>query len=589
MRRSFIALGAALVAGCYSAALKPLDVAPPQATRVNNEDGTFLFATAAPEEARPESGVPKPAEVQRTVAAVFGDTLIAVAVLDGPMPAEGPQWDIDVRSYETQERVAYYVNLFTQTSRTRFQEKLRLGTRYDAMIRGKLRAGGIPEDMTFLALVESGFDPNAYSSAAAVGMWQFMSSTARDVGLRVDWWVDERRDPARSTDGAIRFLKDLHNQFGSLYLAAAAYNGGPGRVSRGLTQFAEEMEGRSGEDRFFALAEQNYLRSETKNYVPQIIAAALVGKEPTRYGLSFDTLASYQYDSVEVAAGTPLNAVAVAAGVELSTIKELNPAVLRGMVPPSGPLWIRVPFSDGAQNEPIVAALAALPASDRVGYRTIKTLGTESSASVAAKAGISSKQLAAYNPGLKSSKKGKLLAGQTLRVPTLATVAAATGVPDPSIERYGSRTVAASRSGSVHIVKRGESLGRIAARYKLSVARLKSLNGMRGDRVVAGQALRVRATPVSRTTTAARKPAATSSRTSTAARSSAASASKTAVAKSKTSATVRKTSVKAPSKTAKTGKAGSSASTTVANATPKIAAKKVAAPKAATTKKSTGN
>jgi membrane-bound lytic murein transglycosylase D len=152
------------------------------------------------------------------------------------------------------------------------------------MIRAKMRDGGLPEDMYYLGLVESGWDPNAYSKAAAGGMWQFMTTTARDMGMRVDWWVDERRDPVRSTAGAVRFIKDLKEQFGSLYLAAAAYDGGPGRIARGLSRYADAFEGTTGDDLFFALADKNYLRAETREYVPQLIAAALVGKEPERYG-----------------------------------------------------------------------------------------------------------------------------------------------------------------------------------------------------------------------------------------------------------------------------------------------------------------
>ncbi|MEO7363634.1 MAG: transglycosylase SLT domain-containing protein [Gemmatimonadaceae bacterium] len=486
-------------AACHSPATKP-ELAPQSAAAVASAapEAPPTYTSAAQAKAS-DTAIIKSAEVVSAVAGVFGDTGAITPLIDA-IPTAGPTWDIDVRSYEGQERVAFYVNLFTQSSRSRFQERLHQGTRYEPMIRAKLKAGGIPEDMTYLAMVESGYDPNAYSSAAAVGMWQFMSSTARDVGLRVDWWVDERRDPALSTDAAIRFLRDLQNQFGSLYLAAAAYNGGPGRVSRGLTRFAEEMEGAAGEDRFFALAEHDYLRSETKNYVPQIIAAALVGKEPVRYGFAYDTLAQYAYDSVEVAAGTPLSAGATASAVDLSAIKELNPAVLRGMVPPTGSMWLRIPQNGAVAATEFGTALAALSEGERAGYHAMKSTGSESAASVASKAGITASQLAWYNPGLKSTKKGKLIAGQSVRVPTVATVAAASIVPDPSIERYGSSTVAATRGGSVHIVKRGESLGRIAVRYGVSVARLKSLNGMRGDKVLAGQALRVKATPVSRTT-----------------------------------------------------------------------------------------
>ncbi|MGV3709445.1 MAG: transglycosylase SLT domain-containing protein [Gemmatimonas sp.] len=504
-RKLLLAFGAALLVGCQSRPLSPLiatGAAP--AAEPSRGDSRASAPGSAIKTAPTDSTVAlKSVEVEKTVAGVFGDTNIVAPLVDVSMNA-GPTWDIDVRSYEGQERVAYYVNLFTQGSRNRFQERLRQGTRYEPMIRAKLRAGGIPEDMSYIAMVESGFDPNAYSSAAAVGMWQFMSSTARDVGLRVDWWVDERRDPAKATDAAIRFLRDLQNQFGSLYLAAAAYNGGPGRVSRGLTRFAEEMEGSAGEDRFFALAEHDYLRSETKNYVPQIIAAALVGKESARYGFNYDTLPEYLYDSLEVAAGTPLAVVAEAATIELSALRELNPAVLRGMAPPNSSIWIRLPQNGPMAVADVAMRLDSMPDESKIGYRSVKTTGSESSASIASKAGISSKQLAMYNPGLKSTKKGKLVSGQTVRVPTAQTVAAASSVPDPSIERYGTSTVAATRSGAVHIVKRGESLGLIARRYKTTVANIKRLNNMRGDRVVAGQALRVKAASAPKASSASR-------------------------------------------------------------------------------------
>ena len=400
--------------------------------------------------------------------------------LESVMNAE-PSYDLNVLSYESHERVSHYVRQFSGPARDRMSKRLQLGTRYDPMIRAKLRAAGMPEDLTYLALIESGYDKHAYSRAAAVGMWQFMTATARGVGLRVDWWVDERRDPARATDGAIRFLSSLQKQFGSIYLAAAAYNGGPGRVSRGLTRFAEEMGDVEGDDRFFALAEQQYLKAETKNYVPQLIAATLVSKSPDKYGFSYDTLPEYKYDSVHVGPGTSLAAVVDASGVTSEEISDLNPALLRGVVPPNDSVWVRVPVGTA---DATWRALDSMPDSLRIGYRTVRTTGKESVASLAKSAGISSRNIAAFNPGLRTAKSGRLVAKQMVRIPHNSTVAMMLDVPDPSIERYAS-------SARTHVVKRGETLSHLAVRYDTTVARIKAANGMKNDRIRIGQKVRI--------------------------------------------------------------------------------------------------
>ncbi|HYW33462.1 MAG TPA: transglycosylase SLT domain-containing protein [Gemmatimonas sp.] len=428
-------------------------------------------------------------ELTRTAIGVFGDSAGLLGGFKSSELAE-PEFDLDVRSYETHARVAHYIALFSGSAREHFVARLSRGTRYEPMIRAKLRAGGLPEDLTYLALVESGYDPHAYSRAAAVGMWQFMSSTARGVGMRVDWWVDERRDPARSTDGAIRFLKELQRQFGgSLYLAAAAYNGGPGRVARGLTRFADQMEGSEGDDRFFALAEQDYLRAETKDYVPQLIAAALVAKTPTRHGLAVVPVAPYAYDSIRVDPGTSMAAIAAASSSTIAELRELNPSILRGVTPPDVMYYVKLPLGRGTAAE---GALASLPASARTGYTSRTVSGSKSTVDAFAReAGVSAKALTAFNPTIKKSKSGSLTAGQTLRIPNDDALAFARDVPNPSIEIYGGSTRSTLAKAGVHVVRRGETLGGIARRYGLSVTRLKSLNRMKGTKVNAGQTLRV--------------------------------------------------------------------------------------------------
>jgi membrane-bound lytic murein transglycosylase D len=425
------------------------------------------------------------ADVTNEAVRIFGDS---VAPDDGEEPhgggdvAEEPTWDIDVRSYETHKRVEYYVERFRGPIRQTFSEWLSRGTRYETMIRGKLRAAGLPSDLTYLALIESGYNPHAYSRAAAVGMWQMMTATARGVGLRVDWWVDERRDPVRSTDAAIRFLNHLHEQFGSLYLAAAAYNGGPGRVSRGLRRYADDLEGTSGEDVFFALAEHNYLRRETRDYVPKMIAAALVAKDPGRYGIPVEQRPPLSYDTVRVGPATPLAAVAAAVGASLDEIRELNPQILRGVTPPKGSLTLRVPTGTSPLFD---SAYAALPEEARTAFTKITTKKGATLVSVARQGKITTKQLRWYNPTLKPAKSGRLPVGRVVLLPSRAVVAAANDVPDPAIERYGT-------GRRTHVVRRGENLSVIAKRYKTSVNTIMRMNRMKKSVIYPGQVIVVR-------------------------------------------------------------------------------------------------
>lgn len=375
------------------------------------------------------------ARVVAEVTEVFGDTPPTPTATDAA--AAGPVWDIDVRSYETRDRVEYFVGIFSGRAKGEFARSLQRQSRYGDLIRTKLREGGLPEDMTYLALIESWYDPHAYSRAAAVGMWQFMAGTARGVGMRVDWWIDERRDPVRATQGAVRYLKGLKAQFGSLYLAAAAYNGGDGRVSRGLARYADNLDGVEGDDRFFTLADTKYLRPETRDYVPKLIAAALVGKEPARYGVTIDSLPPFVYDSVMHRPLTSLAAVANASGASVAEIKELNPHILRGTTPPLVPVWVRIPLRSG---EGYGERFDLLDGALRLAVLRVESKKGQSMTSIARKHGITAKQLGWFNPRVAKLKSGNLRAGQIILVPTRATLSAAFDVPDPSIERYPKRS-----------------------------------------------------------------------------------------------------------------------------------------------------
>ena len=486
MRARLPLLGTILLAGCFAHPAKaphpqtvvtagaPVRRAPIDTTRRTATAVTTTKVGALVTEVSTR-------DVSRRAIEVFGDSLILVAP---PKIGEDnePSWDMDVRSYETQERVAHYVNMFSGRSRERIADRLERGSRYEPMIRAKMKAGGLPEDMYYLALVESGFDPHAYSRAAAVGMWQFMTSTARDMGMRVDWWVDERRDPVRSTSGAVRFIRGLRDQFGSLYLAAAAYNGGPGRVSRGLARYADDLENTAGDDAFFVLAEKDYLRNETREYVPQLIAAALIAKEPTRYGMTLHTLPPLAYDSVRVPPSTPLAAIAKAAHATTRDILDLNPHLLRGMTPPRESYQMRIPTGTAASFD---SAFAALPEIERTATHRLETKKGDTPERIASAHDISVSALKGFNPSMERLKSGRLAVGQILLIPTPAVAAASLVVPDPAIEKFPH----SSARLKVHTVRRGETMRSIARKYDTTPERLMRINGLRKAVIFPGQTL----------------------------------------------------------------------------------------------------
>ena len=430
-------------------------------------EAPLLAVSAGPADAATEAEVPE----------------VVVAESEAAPIAPPPAWDIEVASYASHQRVEYFVGRFSGPLKTAFELAMERQSRYAPMIRERLRAGGLPEDMIYLSLIESWYDPHAYSIAAAVGMWQFMTTTARGVGLRVDWWVDERRDPVRSTEAAVAYLNELKETFGSIYLASAAYNGGPGRVSRGLAAHADALQGAAGDDLFFALSDNTgALRNETRDYVPKLIAAALVGKDPARYGIEVRSVEPWTFDSVQVDANVSFAAVAKAADIPVETLRDYNSQYLRGMTPPTGnAVWLRVPVGSTVQFD---AALAALPDEERAATKRVVTREGDAITRIARANGLTAQQLNWYNPQATRLSNGNLRAGQRILVPRRDVVAAARDVPNPTLERYGAT--------SQYTVRRGDTLGAIARRNGTTVAQIKSWNRMRSDVIRPGQRLRVR-------------------------------------------------------------------------------------------------
>jgi membrane-bound lytic murein transglycosylase D len=263
------------------------------------------------------------------------------------------RYDIPV---EMQPLVAQYIRFFQGPGRGWFRKWMSRSTRFIPVMVPILEAAGVPRDTVYLAMIESGFSAQAYSWAHAAGPWQFINGTGKMFGLKNDFWVDERRDPIKSTRAAARYLKQLHAEMGDWYLAWASYNAGGGRIRR--------MIDRKGSRDFWVLSDGKGLAAETKHYVPKLIAAALVAKHPRAFGFTdedFDYLPLFEYDEVEVPAPTDLEILARAAGVTAHEITDLNPELKRWCTPPlpGGAAYkLRVPKGQGAifrENYPKIA------------------------------------------------------------------------------------------------------------------------------------------------------------------------------------------------------------------------------------------
>ena len=267
-----------------------------------------------------------------------------LALMAPPRPA-AITWDLPVTR---NERVDYWIQWLSRKHHERTALWLARSGRYGPMAREKLRERGMPEDLTYLALIESGFSPAAISVAQAAGMWQFIEETGRRYGLRVTPYVDERLDPVKSTDAALTYLQELHGRFGSWYLAAAAYNSGENRVERLLREHADNARGDEG--LYWKI--QPHLPRETQDYVPLILAAGHIGKEPRRYG--FRTVsyhAPLAYDTVRAPGGTSLESIARAAGTPVIDVVELNQHYVQQVTPPGKPVDVRIPEGRAATFE----------------------------------------------------------------------------------------------------------------------------------------------------------------------------------------------------------------------------------------------
>jgi membrane-bound lytic murein transglycosylase D len=421
-----------------------------------------------------------PAPTAETTAAVRAD--LALSAHDIPIPLN--------------DRVLNYIELFQGRLRGHIQSGMDRGAQYLPMIQEVFKAEGLPLDLAYIPLIESAFKPAAQSQKRARGVWQFMRATSEERGLETNWFVDERSDPEKSTRAAADYLKWLYKQFGDWHLALASYNGGPGRVQRAVQ--------RSGIDDFWRLSiGKRHLPRETREYVPLILAAMVIAKNPAQYGFApMATDKPLAYDSVTVTRAVDLRRIAEWTDSPLEVIQGLNPELRRWTTPVRAERYdVKVPPGTG---DKLRERLASAPASELAALHYYRVKRGESVATIARKLGVSRGDLAEAN-GL--SAKSRVRAGQDLlvpRAPSTALVARAeTAAPAARDARAAATAPAAAetrrdrpadppRSARViYKVRRGDTLEKIARAFDTTVAAIKSANRLRGNRIAAGDRLTI--------------------------------------------------------------------------------------------------
>ncbi|MCC7261814.1 MAG: LysM peptidoglycan-binding domain-containing protein [Candidatus Latescibacteria bacterium] len=402
--------------------------------------------------------------------------------LEGP-DAENQRAQIDKLLHacdvpiDINDRVISSIRFFQTRGRTTYTTWLRRAGRYDDLIRQTFREEGLPEDLLFVSMIESGFNPHARSKAHAVGLWQFIESTGKMEGLNSTRWVDERRDPVKSTRAAARHLKRLHQELGDWRLALAAYNAGPGRVARAIE--------RAGTRDYWKLD----LPEETRNYVPLFMAAALLSKDPKLFGFDPENPEpDLSFAEVEVPHPVFLEEAARCMRISHDTLQDLNPELRLNVTPPQSALSYRLRVPPGTDQD-LRACFAQLPEA----WQQYVVKRRDTISTIARAFGISTQVIAQVNH-LKNPNR--IAPGQTLTIPvgaagSLKSSLRVAHVADGS-PIAGEGAKAAARAGkTVYKVRRGDSLSRIAQLHGVEIGDLRRWNRLRGNHIVAGDKLTI--------------------------------------------------------------------------------------------------
>lgn len=391
---------------------------------------------------------------------------------------EALQGEVNDFPVELNDRTLACVDLYQGRLRDWFSEALVRGGRYLPHIREVFAAEGIPQDLAYVALVESAFKTNALSRAKAKGVFQFMPATGKRYGLQQDWWVDERSDPEKATRAAAQYLKALHALLGDWNLALAGYNAGEHKVLRGIRRY--------GTRDFWELARTRYaFRTETRNYVPMIHAAIVVAKAPEKYGFRVTPEPRLAYDSVALPGPVDLRVIAECVDTPFDDVRAINPELRRLVTPASEDYRIRVPVGHGSQ---LSECLAAVPAAKRVQFRNHVVTRGQTLSSIAKRYGMRTQDLADAN-GI--STRNTLATGAQLIIPIEPRPAAgATRTAATTLAR-ASNEIASGGTRLSYRIRPGDTLGTIASVYGTTVRELQSWNRLRSTRIAAGRLLTI--------------------------------------------------------------------------------------------------
>jgi len=365
-------------------------------------------------------------------------------------------------------KVEYFLNIFQTSGRNSFAKWLSRSERYIPMMKEVLRKNSLPEDLVYLAMIESGFSPHAYSPASAVGPWQFMAGTGKRYSLRIDPWIDERRDPLKSTVAAAMYLKELYSLFNkNWYLAAAGYNAGENKILRAMDMYNSTD--------FWELTEGSYLKRETKDYVPKLLAAAIVAKDPANYGFAdVAYLPPIEFDTVIIPSRTDLDLVANLIGVSYETVRELNPDLRKWCTPPDYPQYeLKLPKG---KKDLFLRAYEKVPAeeryTERVAYASYRARKGDSVSSIARRFGADPREVAAIN---RLKQTGKLR-GKLLKIPVnpiCVPSVVAQSAPAPEKRKKNKQVV------QYYTVKHGDTLTSVARRFNVTTKIIAVWNNLR--------------------------------------------------------------------------------------------------------------